>query len=201
MAHGCVMNWPKVVKCYCCGSVGRIYDRRDSITGWMGWCEICNMHWHYPFLGQNQRLQLIYSWKLPGHVHLLIFDFLGLAELQKKLGNLQWKALYYIWRRVLLGRFHRIYWPCKNYDKTNRLWWLFRVRRSTLLLPHMEQWSSGLELPEDRECPFRIGRPLRIVVRFLGHKTNRAFFNGAKSRRITCCWRNMLLALLLSLGG
>ena len=142
MAHGCQMNWHKVVKCYCCGSVGRIYDRRDSITGWMGWCEICNMHWHYPFLGQNQRLQLIYSWKLPGHVHLLIFDFLGLAELQKKLGKLQWKALYYIWRRVLLGRFHRIYWPCKNYDKTNRLWWLFKVRRSTLLLPHAKQWSS-----------------------------------------------------------
>ena len=140
------------------------------------------------------------TWQLP-----------GINELQKKLRNLQWKALYYMWRRVLLGRFHITYWPCFNNDKTNKSWWLFRARRSTLIFdmpPIFEQWSSGWELPEDRElwssgwelfedreCPFRIGRPFRIVIRFLGHKTNRAFFNRAKSRRITCCWRNMLLAL------
>ena len=33
--------------CFQCGRPSALFGSRDSRTGWVGWCRICNWHWHY----------------------------------------------------------------------------------------------------------------------------------------------------------
>ena len=111
--QSCIV-WMSVPKCDLCLRPGFIFGRRDRVTGWEGWCEICNWRWRYHLVSTLTEFRIFNSMRIYDEIRWRIVEFLIGSELthfwktgaaQCSLREIQIRALHNVWRRVLFGFF------------------------------------------------------------------------------------------------
>ena len=96
------------MRCLICERPSALFGNRDVDTGWMGWCDICNLRWHSTECTRLERLKLLNTFPVAGELERVRIPAVARRHILECLAGSFQKRLYLIHQRARMNAWWRI---------------------------------------------------------------------------------------------
>ena len=164
-----------VPKCDLCWRPLFIFGRRDSVTGWERWCQLCNWRWRYHSVKTLTEFRVFDSMHIYHEIRWRIVEFLMGSEwthfwktgaAQCTLRKIQTETVLTVWKRLLLGDENMLVQD----ELTGQLYVPGHADelQDGALDPHLNYRNKFWKLQLAGNRMGALSDPLRIVIEMLG---------------------------------